>query len=43
MVIQPNPMDSEGRGVQMGDMGIVTQDGFRSLHTFPMKAFRCDG
>ncbi len=43
MVIQPNPMDSEGRGVQMGDMGIVTQEGFRSLHTFPMKTFRCDG
>lgn len=43
MVIQPNPMDAEGRGVQMGDMGIVTSEGFRSLHTFPMKAFRCDG
>ena len=41
MVIQPNPMDSEGRGVQTGDLGIVTKDGFRSLHTYPIQFKRC--
>ena len=43
MVIQPNPMDAEGRGVQMGDLGVVTPGGFRSLHAFPMRSIRCGG
>ena len=43
MVIQPNPMDAEGRGVQMGDLGVVTPEGFRSLHAFRMRSIRCGG
>ena len=35
-VIQPNPVDASGaRGVQSGELGIVTADGWRSLHGFP--------
>ncbi|MFP6888308.1 MAG: M24 family metallopeptidase [Nitrospinota bacterium] len=41
MVIQPNPMDDAGRGLQIGDLGIVTPDGFESLHTYPMAFPRC--
>jgi Xaa-Pro aminopeptidase len=41
MVIQPNPMDDEGHGLQIGDLGIVTKEGFQTLHTYPMAFPRC--
>lgn len=41
MVIQPNPMDEAGRGLQMGDLGVVTPEGFQSLHNFPLAITRC--
>jgi Xaa-Pro aminopeptidase len=41
MVVQPNPMDAEGRGLQIGDLGIVTKEGFQSLHSYPMAFPRC--
>ena len=41
MVIQPNPMDDAGHGLQIGDCGVVTKDGFKSLHTYPMAFPRC--
>ncbi|MFQ5895947.1 MAG: M24 family metallopeptidase [Nitrospinota bacterium] len=42
MVIQPNPITADGRrGVQLGDLGVVTREGFRSLHTFPRAFLRC--
>ncbi len=41
MVIQPNPMDAEGHGLQIGDLGVVTKEGFRSLHNYPMAFPRC--
>lgn len=41
MVIQPNPMDEAGRGLQVGDLGVVTRDGFQTLHRFPLAFPRC--
>ena len=41
MVIQPNPMDEEGHGLQTGDFGVVTKGGFKSMHQFPQEFFRC--
>jgi len=41
MVIQPNPMDDEGHGLQIGDLGIVTKNGFETLHTYPLAFPRC--
>jgi len=41
MVIQPNPVDQAGRGLQVGDLGVVTREGFQSLHRFPLAFPRC--
>ncbi|MEE9256298.1 MAG: Xaa-Pro peptidase family protein [bacterium] len=41
MVIQPNPMDEAGHGLQIGDLGVVTKEGFKTLHTYPMAFLRC--
>ena len=36
VVIQPNVVTADGKaGVQTGELGVITEDGFESLHSFP--------
>jgi Xaa-Pro aminopeptidase len=40
-VIQPNPTTKDERmGVQIGELGLVTADGFEPLHAIPAEAYR---
>ena len=42
LVIQPNPTTADERmGIQVGDMGLITESGFVSMHETPAEAIRC--
>jgi hypothetical protein len=38
IVIQPNPITPDERmGLQVGALGVVTEDGFQTLHGVPLE------
>jgi Xaa-Pro dipeptidase len=42
VVLQPNPTTSDERmGLQLGELGLVTEAGFDSLHKSPAEVIRC--
>ena len=42
VVIQPNPTTKDERmGVQLGDMGVITEEGFERMHRVAPEVIRC--
>lgn len=42
IVLQPNPVTpDEKAGMQLGQMGLITKEGFVSMHASPAEVFRC--
>ena len=42
IVLQPNPTThDEKMGMQLGELGLVTDDGFVSMHSIPAEVIRC--
>lgn len=43
VVLQPNPTTPDERmGMQLGELGLITDDGFESLHALPAEVLLCD-
>jgi hypothetical protein len=42
VVVQPNPTTpDERKGLQLGELGRITEGGFESLHKIPAEVIRC--
>jgi Xaa-Pro dipeptidase len=42
VVVQPNPTSADDRmGLQLGELGLITADGFEPLHKIPAEVIRC--